>query len=222
MTTDPGQGDPGPRPTLYSPDWFVDKLITPVVTGIVLTVFGFLAPGWLESRLRAPTCDDPRGLVQVDPKGAEGRALPGETFPIRGKVTYEPENLIDGNTSTAWAENEDDLGDGASVSLSFAKPEDLQLVCVVSGYAESWALYKRNSRPRLLEVTTEQGRRVAMLADAGSPDRPAVYQEVAAPDGRTSKITLTIRSAYAAQKDDSRTRAYLDTSISEVETWVDP
>ena len=114
------------------------------------------------------------------------------------------------------------LGLGANVDLHFAHPVDPRLVCVVNGYAQSWDLYKRNSRARLLFLDTSQGQLSAMLADAGTPDRPAVYQEVSCPTGSTSHIKMTLRSAYAAQQDTARTKSYADTSISEVEVWVKP
>lgn len=217
-----GGQDAEPRP--FSLGWMLDKLITPLVIGIVLALFGVFAPSVIAKRLQPPTCSDPRGLVQValDEEEADGTAKPPDDFPIRGKVEYEAKNLVDGNTSTAWVEGKPGLGLGSSVTLPFEKPADVRLVCVVNGYAESWDLYKRNSRARVLEVTTSEGERFAMLSDAGSPDRPAVYQEVDCPDGRTSQLTLTLRSAYAAQRDGSRTRAYPDTSISEVEVWAKP
>jgi uncharacterized protein YchJ len=90
----------------------------------------------------------------------------------------------------------------------------------VDSYAESWDLYKRNSRARLLTVDTRQGTRAALLRDAGSPEQPAVYQPVNIARWRTTYLTLTIKSAYAAQRDTTAAVAYSDTSISEVEVWT--
>jgi hypothetical protein len=129
-------------------------------------------------------------------------------------------NLIDGNTSTAWVEGRQGLGLGSNITLRFQPAVDVRLVCLVDGYAESWDLYKRNSRARLLTVETQQGTRAALLSDAGSPDRPAVYQPVNIAPGMTSYLTLTIKGAYAAQRDGTATLAYSDTSISEVEVWA--
>jgi len=211
-------------PSMYTFDWAVDKLVTPVATGLVLAIFGLLAPGWIADRFRPPTCDAPEGLEQakVDRNDVTGAAKPDDVFKRKGRVTYEPGNLVDGNTSTAWVEAESGLGLGSSVRLEFDEPVDVRLVCVVNGYAQSWDLYKRNSRARVLEVRTGQGKRFAMLADAGRPDRPAFYQQAAAAEGKTSYLTLTLDSAYAAQQDDVQTAAYSDTSISEVEVWVKP
>jgi hypothetical protein len=135
-------------------------------------------------------------------------------------VTYKASNVIDANTSTSWVEDKPGLGLGSSVDLQFDHAVDLQLVCVVNGYAQSWDLYKRNSRARLISVTTSRGQRSAILTDAGSPDRPAVYQQISCPTGTISQIKMTLESAYAAQQDSSRTQSYPDTSISEVEVWA--
>ena len=214
--------DSDPKPSMYTRDWVVDKLITPVAIGIVLATFGFLAPGWIARHFQPPTCGNPRGLVQVTPERVSGNAKPADRFPIKGLVTYQPSNLVDGNTSTAWVEDRKGLGLGSEVDLHFDHSVDLRLVCVVNGYSQSWDLYKRNSRARLISVETSQGHTSAMLTDAGSPERPAVYQAISSPTGSTPHIKMTLESAYAAQQDTSRTKAYPDTSISEVEIWASP
>jgi hypothetical protein len=208
--------------SIYTLDWVVDKLVTPVAIGIVLAIFGFLAPSWIARHFQPPTCSNPRGLEQVTPTRVSGAEKPADRFPIRGLVTYRVRNLVDGNTSTAWVEDKPGLGLGSYVDLRFDRPVDLRLVCVVNGYAQSWDLYKRNSRARLLSVVTDRGHRSAMLDDAGSPDRPASYQQISSPSGWTSHLKLEVESAYAAQQDTSRTKAYPDTSLSEVEVWARP
>jgi hypothetical protein len=188
--------------------------------GVVLAVFGILAPPWIAQRLQTPTCQDPGDLVLARPDSVFGNYKPPETFANRGHVDYLPLNVVDGSTSTAWVEGETGLGLGAKLTIRFRSDTDVRLICVVDGYTESWDLYKRNSRVRLLEVTSDRGSRTALLADAGSPDRPAVYQQVNTETGPTARITLTIMSAYAAQRDTSSTLSYSDTSISEVEVWA--
>src|ERR1700712_96695 len=84
--------------------WAVDKLLTPVLTGVVLAVFGILAPGWIAPRLRVPTCQDPLSLQTVHAVKATGAAKAPDRFPRKGLVSYDAANLVDGNTSTAWVE----------------------------------------------------------------------------------------------------------------------
>jgi hypothetical protein len=200
--------------------WAAEKLVTPVLTGAVLVVFGVIATPLVAQRLQSPSCSDPRDLLPVVPTKAEGPSKPADDFPTRGRVTYGPENLVDGNTSTAWVEGSPGLGLGSAVTLRFDRDVDVRLVCVVDGYAESWDLYKRNSRVRLLSVETAQGTRSALLADAGSPDHPAVYQDVNVARGDSTYVSFTVKSAYAAQRDTTATQAYPDTSVSEVEVWA--
>jgi hypothetical protein len=200
--------------------WAAEKLVTPVLTGAVLVVFGVIATPLVAQRLESPSCSDPRDLVPAVPKTAEGSSKPDDDFPTKGRVTYGPENLYDGSTSTAWVEGSPGLGRGTAVTLRFDRDVDVRLVCVVDGYAESWDLYKRNSRVRLLNVETAQGTRSALLADAGSPDRPAVYQDVNVVRGDSTYVSFTVKSAYAAQRDTTATQAYPDTSVSEVEVWA--
>ena len=215
-------GDASRSPAKSRLAWGLDKLITPVLAGLVLAVFGVLAPSWIAKRLQTPTCQDPGDLVLVTPTKVGGDSKPPDTFQNKGAVSYWPTNVVDGNTSTAWVEGETGLGLGAQLALEFHPNADVRLVCIVDGYAESWDLYKRNSRVRLLKVDSDQGPRTALLADAGSPDRPAVYQQLNIEIGPTSHITLTVVSAYAAQRDSALITAYPDTSISEVEIWAAP
>lgn len=200
--------------------WLGDKLVGPLIVGGILAAFGIWASPYIAARIQPPTCENPKELVLAHPSGAGGEAKPDDDFARRGRVTYAASNLIDGNTSTAWVEGLPGMGIGAQVRIQFDQPVDVQMVCLVDGYAESWDLYKRNSRVRLLTASSDQGSREALLTDAATPDRPAVYQPVNVPTGETTSLTLTIDSAYAAQRDTATTQAYPDTSISEVEVWV--
>jgi hypothetical protein len=215
-------GDESRSPARVRLAWGLDKLITPVLVGLVLALFGILAPPWIAKRLQTPTCQDPGDLVLVTPTNVDGSSKPPDNFQNKGAVTYGPTNLVDGNTSTAWVEGMTGLGLGAQLTVELDPNADVRLVCIVDGYAESWDLYKRNSRARLLRVDSDQGTRTALLVDAGSPDRPAVYQQLNTAMGPTTHLTLTIVSAYAAQRDSVSTTAYPDTSISEVEVWAAP
>lgn len=94
-------------------------------------------------------------------------------------------------------------------------------MCVVNGYGKSWERYGLNSRVRLAEVTVDNGDVDVMLVDAGTPDRPALFQSIAPPTGATTRLTLTIRSAYAAQSAGGKA-GYADTCLSEIEFWVNP
>ncbi len=197
-------------------------MLVPVLIGFFVSAFGVVAAPLIAHRLETPSCDDPLDLVQQQGLRAEGDAKTADSFPRKGTVAYGPDHLVDGNSSTAWVEGEDGLGIGAEVRVTLPEESAVQMVCLVDGYAESWELYQRNSRVRLMTAGTAQGERTSLLRDLGSTEHPAVYQQVNIATGRTSEITFTIRSAYAAQAPDPSAQTFADTSISEVEIWVSP
>jgi hypothetical protein len=181
---------------------------------VVLTPLASFLAGGVAEHLQEPSCANPRGLVAVAPKEATG------DYQTDAAGSYPPSNLIDGNTSTVWAEGKPGLGLGSTVRFTFTGTPDLKLLCVVNGHGRSWDLYQRNSRARLVSISTAQGAPVdAMLGDAGTPERPAVFQAVKPPQGPTGTLTLTLRSAYAAQITGPRP-TYADTCLSEIEFWA--
>jgi hypothetical protein len=197
-----------------------ESLIAPILTGVVVAALAIVVAPSVAERLEKPTCDDPRNLVLQTGLRAIGQSKPAETFPHKGLVRYDAKNLVDGKSSSAWVEGKPGLGLGSSVRVDLQRPSNVQLICVVNGYAESWALYEKNSRVRLLEVRSQRGTRTSLLLDEGSPDHPAVYQQLNLTLGTTSYVELTIRSAYSAQLDNGVNQGYADTSISEVEIWT--
>lgn len=208
--------------------WAVEKIAAPILTGLItgtsLAVFGIVFAPRIADSVRQPTCDNPLGLVALSRRDitASGESLAPSTYPHKGLVTYDAENLIDGNSSTAWTEGVDGLGIGSTVHLALRRTYDVRLMCVVNGYGESWRLYSVNARVRRLATSTQRGHRESILLDAGTPNAPAAYQTVQVERGDTNFIDLTIDSAYAAQERNPATRGYSDTSLSEVEVWVDP
>ena len=193
------------------------SLTSGVAVGIVLACLTPHIAEQVADNLRRPSCSDPTGLVQLHPTAA-GDFLKTET------LSFPPENLVDGNTSTAWSENEPGLGLGSQVVFTFDKAVvDLRLMCVVNGYARSWDLYQQNPRVRsiLLEGRSPQGvvtNTTAVLEDAGTQDHVAVFQDVHLLNGRYSTLTMTIESAYSWTRVDGKEH-YEDTSLSEIEFW---
>lgn len=208
--------------------WTVEKIGTPILTGLItgtsLAVFGIVFAPRIADSVRRPTCDDPLGLVALSNSDItpSGDSLAPTSYPHKGLVTYGVENLIDGNSSTAWTEGLDGLGIGSTVHLALRRTFDVRLICVVNGYGESWRLYSINARVRRLATSTQRGHSESILLDAATPNTPAIYQPVQVPRGDTNVIDLTINSAYAAQERNPATSGYSDTSLSEVEVWVDP
>jgi serine/threonine protein kinase len=166
----------------------------------------------------APTCQQPGDLQRLEGVQASGKAKPDETFSETGYVSYAAENLVDGDTSTAWVEGSPDLGVGSRIHLTFPRSVKIQLSCIVNGYGKSWDTYQRNARVRDLEAISDKGTESTALADLGSTERPAIFQEFHVPPGKIDHLDLVVRSAYTAQQIDGKP-SYDDTCISELEFW---
>lgn len=87
-------------------------------------------------------------------------------------------------------------------------------MCVVNGYARSEDLRERNAKIRDVVVTTDRGQAPGTLLD-----RPG-YQVLPLRPGRTATLKITITTYYSGVMRDGR-RAYLDTALSEVSSYVD-
>ncbi|WP_166804625.1 hypothetical protein [Cryobacterium sp. TmT3-12] len=184
-------------------------IFTAVATSLLLLM---LTPHF-KSALAEADCEDPRGLHLVSGVGAESSSALTESDP---RVVEHPAVLaIDGDLGTSWVEGVDGLGTNETLTLSLPGTPDVQLVCVINGYAKSEALYLRNARVRQFTVQTDQGSQPSMLRQKPVADY-AAYQSLALPKGSTSEIVLTIAIAVGGVGGDRAA----DTSISEVEVWA--
>ncbi|WP_010202245.1 NADase-type glycan-binding domain-containing protein [Salinibacterium sp. PAMC 21357] len=172
----------------------------------------------IQSILTEPSCDDPGDLrlVSRSELTAEASSVNGE----EAGATYEASRAIDGDSSTSWVEgkldsDENKYGEGEYLTITLAEPRNVQLVCVINGFARTQELYLHNSRVRQFSVVTDAG-----TTDSVLPEKPlelyAGYQSLNIAKGLTASIRLTIGTARAGQ--DSQQES--DTSISEVEIWA--
>lgn len=195
--------------------WLGRALVQGAFAGIVapLMVVFLVAmmSGWLRDLFREPTCDDPKDLALITPSGVETR---GNTVYSDADGAYPASTAIDTNSGTAWVEAAPGYGVGEWLRFSFDDRPDIQMVCVVNGYAQNAARYELNGRVRQLDVTTDAGNRTAVLADLPL-DEVATFQRLRPLPGRTATVTLTIRSTSSM----GGSQAVADTAISEVEFW---
>lgn len=185
------------------------SLITAVATSFLLLA---LTP-FFKSALAEPDCDDPRGLQLVSGIGAESSSALTESDPI--VIEHHADLAIDGDLGTSWVEGVEGLGKNETLTLTLPGTPDVQLVCVINGYAKSEALFLRNARVRQFTVQTDKGTQPSMLRQKPVADY-AAYQSLGIPKGSTSKIVLTIAIAVGGVGGDRAA----DTSISEVEVWA--
>ncbi len=214
----------------WSDRWF--QLFLAFVVALVVAVCGPLVLSWaaprFEAVFREPTCDDPRGLVPVSVK-APTVAIPAsasaeDTSSLDG---YPPEKMIDADTATAWVEGvrsgPASTNLGQKISITFTLPgagSDLQMICIVNGYAKSWAVFQANASIRLMTVSTDAGKPLVSGLAAKRQSDYAAFESLEFTHGQTTKVTLKIDSARAGSGDGVLKRKFEDLAVSEIEFWV--
>ncbi len=198
----------------------LQTVVFSLIVGLAVAVLGPILAARLSESLREPNCSEPRGLTRVTPTEVRASSeLPPERTKDGRSLEYRAQMSIDGDTGTAWVEGVSGLGLGEWVEYRFGKRERFYLLCIVDGYALTWDLYQKNPRIRSIGISTG-GNDVttAPLADAGTKDRFAVFQEVRSVEALSSArvIRLTIVGVYGG----SGRQRYADTSLSEVEFWA--
>ena len=133
-------------------------------------------------------------------------------------ATYAPENLLDGNFSTAWVEGEAGVGTGTTITIKLEQPTLVYGLKFFNGYQKSKDLFAKNGRVKY--VTISNGDNILadsdiyydkpydMDTDFAEYDRPynlISFQQPTVVD----EIVITIQDACAGDK-------YEDTAISEV------
>lgn len=157
------------------------------------------AVGLRVSRADGDRSPDRVEVPPLDPPVGEAATVPRERITVTatsalapdGGITYDPENMVDDDLSTAWnSDNSGSDGRGERLTFRFAEPVDLEAVQFVNGYAKSPDLYDKNHRVRELQIQTDtQSQRVTLL-DTTDP------QEIAFEFGFTSKVVLEILDVY--------------------------
>lgn len=180
--------------------------------GVVVVILVAMMSGWLQEQFREPTCDDPKDLVLVTPSGVTARH---DRAYADAEGVYPASNAMDTNSGTAWVEGQPGYGVDEWLRFTFDDRPDIQMICVVNGYAQTAERYELNGRVRQFEVTTDAGSKTAVLADLPL-DEVSTFQRLRLPQGRTETVRLTIRSTSSM----GGSRAIADTAISEVEFWA--
>ena len=120
--------------------------------------------------------------------------------------TYDPENAIDGDETTAWVEGADDDGVGEWIDVTFDNDEPIEAISISNGYQKSEELFQKNNRIRQAEVQFEDGTAESFeLYDHGYGDQIVYLSE----PKNSNSFTLTIQSVYPGSE-------YGDTCISEI------
>jgi hypothetical protein len=128
----------------------------------------------------------------------------------RDKV-YSPGNVLDRDHRTAWVEGDRGHGIGQKLLLRLTPVGDmvprLQGLVILPGYAKNRGMWRRNGRPRSLNLATGPHRWTLSLDDARRPQIFLLPENV--PVTKPTVVSLSIAAVYAGSH-------YRDTSIAEV------
>lgn len=124
--------------------------------------------------------------------------------------SYAPENLLDGDLSTAWQEGAPGPGTGEKVRFLFESAVTLARMEIANGYQKDSRRFQGNPRVESLRVEYSDGSTedVRLYDDMG-------YQEVSLSAKPTEWVRLTILSVYPGD-------TWEDASISEVRFYQAP
>jgi len=184
--------------------------------------------GILGSDIACPKCT--ASLADVGADFHAGSTLQGNY------AVYGPKRAFDGDPTTAWCEDEDDLGEGIGIEVTFNQPVHLAGMYVLGGYFKDRATLESNARISLGQVLISGPRNADVVFDdptirgqdnlTGEPitkrdewfervrSAPAMWTpptEWQDEDGRvlTEFFSLNIKEAYEGSK-------YEDNCISEI------
>ena len=134
-------------------------------------------------------------------------ATASSTLGTDGVNTYDPENVLDGNPSTCWAEGVNSVGVGESITLSGDGEQLFSGFRIRNGYQKSEAIYNNNARATELEVQVD-GKKVMTVTPTSNNFNRIDEYSLPKPTAGTS-ITFVIKKAAVGDR-------YEDTSISEI------
>lgn len=211
--------------------WLFKAGVQSIVLAVIASLITYFGTPLIAARLEKPTCANPGNLQLLTPKSAlnqpnqeekPDKLITGET------LLYNASATVDGDTGTGWASNGVNLGRGQTLTYAFSSQAEVDMLCIVDGYARSWRLYEENPRVRKVGVSGGSTTLTATLEDLGTAEHVAIFQKIDIPDGITGTIvTLTVESVYAGVYVDpvsgvtaatSKPR-FPNTAISEIEFW---
>jgi hypothetical protein len=143
---------------------------------------------------------------------APNRVTASSTLPNVGGNSYTPDNLIDGDPTTAWIEGAPDEGVGAWVELVFDTTREITGLTIVNGYGKEDKTMRQNGRVERILVECGGERMEFTLADVDYHPG-GDYQSI--PFGRAVQaalVRITILSVYPGSQ-------YSDTCVSEIEVF---
>ncbi|MGF9911002.1 discoidin domain-containing protein [Paenibacillus ehimensis] len=132
------------------------------------------------------------------------RVTASSTLPDENKISYNANQLTDGNTKTGWCEGTKGDGIGETVTLDFGTLQEVSGIDLINGLAQSLHTFKANNRVKSLKAEFSDGS--SEVLDA------SFIQMNFSKKIKTSFIKLTILEVEKGDK-------YSDTCMSEVRVF---
>lgn len=172
------------------------------VVGVVLTLLSARGTGLFAG---PPEPTGPPPPVAVVAVGARASS----EVPPSGEVTYGPDNVIDGDESTAWKEGAAGDGAGEWVEVDLDGRAEVRRILIYNGYQKPGRFGEHN---RVAQVRVDVGERVftADLLDLHGPQAVDLPEPVPA-----TRVRLEIADVHGGSR-------YEDTAISEIEVYAEP
>ena len=126
---------------------------------------------------------------------------------IENGLVHVTENVVDGKTSTCWADGVDGYGIGETIMLILDGSYDISKISITGGWAFSTDLFEHNAKPAVIFAyfSSSPDERYRISLDETSSTQSFVIDE------RNVKwVTFDIREVYQGKK------GVFDTSISEI------
>lgn len=121
---------------------------------------------------------------------------------------YEPQCVLDGDSSTAWCEGVNGAGLGESITIELDEKCVLTGMGILNGYQKNEDIYYKNSRPAKVSIMfSDSDVETIALADERGWDYINFSKQHV-----SSYVQITIENVYVGNK-------YDDTCISEIELY---
>lgn len=180
----------------------VTVLAALAIIGVLLTILSARGVGLFAGPGVPPT---PGAPVPVEPAAARASSM----VPPSGDVTYGPENLLDGDETTAWKEGAASDGTGEWVELRFDREIAVSRLLVWNGDQRPGRFAEHN---RVASARLEVGDRAftADLLDVEGPQAVDLPEPVLA-----DRVRVVVLDVHAGDR-------YEDTALSRLEVHVRP
>lgn len=166
-------------------------------------------------------CGNHPGLERLIPKPEDFEATASSTLADSPPYSYHPGKVLDAFPETAWTPAGHDGGRGEWLTITFKdKPIDLQLVCVINGYASDNHTYEINGRLQDVVTKSDAGGSETTTLRNLSVEHMRDLQELNIADGETQMLRLTIQDSIAGEF--SEEGGSQDVCLSEIELFVKP